>query len=108
MTFKKGASGNPGGYPKGRPHRLTAQVCALVEKDGGAIVEKIIESAENGALKPGASFSGVCYRIRTGASAGRQSETMPAERSAQRPYRPWGHTNQGEGLFADRADGRYR
>ena len=47
MKFAKGASGNPGGRPKGQPHLLTARVRKMVEKDGAAIVEEIIKDAKN-------------------------------------------------------------
>jgi Family of unknown function (DUF5681) len=56
LPFKKGASGNPSGWPKGKPRTLTQTVRALVNGRGGAIVEKIIESAEAGDVEARRQF----------------------------------------------------
>jgi Family of unknown function (DUF5681) len=48
VPFKKGASGNPSGWPKGKPHKLTSAVRAIVERDGAAIVEEIAKAAKDG------------------------------------------------------------
>jgi Family of unknown function (DUF5681) len=56
LPFKKGASGNPSGWPKGKPRTLTQTVRALVNDRGGAIVQKIIESAEAGDVEARRQF----------------------------------------------------
>jgi hypothetical protein len=56
LPFKKGASGNPSRWPKGKPRTLTQTVRALVNDRGGAIVEKIIEGAENGDVEARRQF----------------------------------------------------
>jgi hypothetical protein len=48
VPFKKGASGNPSGWPKGKPHKLTSAIRAIVERDGAAIVEEIAKAAKDG------------------------------------------------------------
>jgi hypothetical protein len=56
LPFKKGASGNPRGWPKGKPRTLTQTVRALVNDRGGTIVKKIIESAEAGDVEARRQF----------------------------------------------------
>jgi len=48
MKFQAGVSGNPGGYKKGRPHKMTQVVRKLVKEGGGKIVASIIEAAKLG------------------------------------------------------------
>jgi hypothetical protein len=48
VPFKKGVSGNPSGWPKGKPHKLTSAVREIVERDGPAIVEEIAKAAKDG------------------------------------------------------------
>ncbi len=48
MPFKPGTSGNPSGYKRGHPHRLTQAVKKIVDKDGAKIVEAIVKSAVDG------------------------------------------------------------
>ena len=48
MKFAKGQSGNASGWPKGKPHKLTATVRKMVNDKGGKIVEGIIQAAEDG------------------------------------------------------------
>jgi hypothetical protein len=48
MKFQPGQSGNPSGYKKGQPNKITAAIRQLVNAEGPEIVRKVIEDAKNG------------------------------------------------------------
>lgn len=48
MKFQPGQSGNPAGYKKGQPNKITAAIRKLVNAEGPEIVRKVIEDAKNG------------------------------------------------------------
>jgi hypothetical protein len=48
MTFQKGQSGNPQGWPKGKPRKLSQMVHTIVSENAPAILKKIAEAAKAG------------------------------------------------------------
>lgn len=56
MPFVRGQSGNPNGAPKGKPHKRTSDIRALVKDNAVAILKKVIEQAKLGDVHAQATF----------------------------------------------------
>ena len=48
MTFKPGQSGNPAGYPKGHPHKVTVQLKKIIDAAPPTITRDILADAKRG------------------------------------------------------------
>ena len=46
--FKKGVSGNPKGYPRGQPRKLTVRLAQIIRTAAPKIIKGIVDDAEKG------------------------------------------------------------
>ena len=65
MKFQTGKSGNPAGMAKGKSHKVTGQVRALINDNSADILRKVIEQAKNGDSQAQAAFLKLMPRHRT-------------------------------------------
>ena len=64
MPFVRGQSGNPNGAPRGKPHKRTSDIRALVRDNAVPILKKVIEQAKLGDVHAQATFIRLLPRYR--------------------------------------------